>query len=136
MPYPLSQKLRRLLPSLAMVLLRPGVGGECGLCVKRRNHTLPSRQRRCGDCISDDHVELTCHRMRPAQTAVHGQVTPNQRAGGSQPLQVQMETQGILQPGSHHCLLPQARLRIVVLRTGTENTWEKDGEAIAKEDRT
>lgn len=74
--------------------------------------------------------------MRPAQTAVHGQgLTPNQRAGGPQPLQVQMETQGILQAGSHHHLPAQAGLRIVALGTGTENVWE-DGEAIGKGDGT
>lgn len=114
-----------------------GVGGEYGSCVKRRNRTFSSRQRRCGNCIRDHHVELTCHRMQPAQTAVHGQqLSANQRAGSSQPLQVQTETQGILQPGSRNCLSAQARLQIVALRRGTENVWEEDGEAIAKGDRT
>lgn len=95
----------------------PGVGGECGLRVKRRNYTLPSQQQKCGDYISDHHMELTCHRMWPAQTGVHGQgLTPNQRAGGSQRLQMQIEIQGMLQPGSHHHWSAQAGLWIVALR--------------------
>lgn len=73
----------------------------------------------CGDCFHDHHVQVTCHGTWPVSTAVHGQgLTPNQRVGASQPLQVQMKFQGIIQPGSHHHPLAQAWKR-------EQKTWKK-----------
>lgn len=109
-------------------------GGEHGSSVKQRNHTRPSHS---GDVTTASVITITRHRVQPAQAAVHGQGrTSNQLAGSSQPLQGQMEMQETVQLVSHPCLLAQARLWAVALRTGTESTWEDDGEVIAEGDRT
>lgn len=73
----------------------------------------------------------------PALTAVLGQgLTPNQRVGASQLLQVQMKTQGIIQPGSYHHSLAQAweqgQKTWEEVQGGNRKHRKQDGVAIAK----